>query len=62
MTQQEIIREIAKQEGKKVQAPVGNIREIYKIICRLMVENDDVHSAMIANGRRQINAKKKKKK
>lgn len=45
MTQQELAREIAKREGKKSQARIGDIREILKILVQIEDEksrNDEM--------------------
>jgi len=49
----ELITKIAKKEGKKVQTPVGNIREIVSIISDLCVKDPSVISALISNGQKR---------
>lgn len=47
MTIQKLCSEIAKREGKKSQASIGDIREIVKILRAMIAENPEVIVALV---------------
>jgi hypothetical protein len=60
MTIQKLASEIAKREGKKSQARIGDIREILGILSDVAVEDMRVLYSLVVNGcRRRKKAKKK---
>ena len=54
----ELVNAIAKKEGKKDKAHIGNIREITRIISELMAKDPKVTHALLSNGLKNL-AKKK---
>ena len=57
---QELASEVAKKEGHKSQARIGDVREIIGIIADICYQNPDAMQAIIKNG--IMRAKRKKKK
>lgn len=55
----EIASEIAKREGKKSSARVGDIREIVAILSDLSVEDSGVIAIIVRNGQRRLKRGKK---
>lgn len=59
----EVATEIAKREGKKVEARIGEVREILGILCDLCYEADDtfvITDLLYNNGKRRAKRKSKK--
>lgn len=59
MTTNELDLEIAKREGGKEQVNIAQIKEIRKIIARLIFENPYALGALIESGKVQVNEVKK---
>lgn len=57
MTLKQLASQIAKLEGKKSQARIGDIRELLAILSDLMTKDSEASAALWANGLRR--AKKK---
>lgn len=55
----QIVSAIAAKEGRKHEAPVGDIREIVSIISDMVFDDDEVANVLKNNGRRR--AKKRVK-
>jgi len=53
MNLNELAVEISKLEGKKVNLSIGQIKEVIKIVCRLMYKNPVLVARMILNGKKQ---------
>lgn len=51
MTIKTLASKVALLEGKKVQTPVGNIREILSILCDLIYSDPEVLVVLLLNGR-----------
>jgi hypothetical protein len=49
---------LAKEEGKKHQATIGDIREILSILSEIMAEDEKVVEMLLENGRRKISEHK----
>lgn len=71
MTRDQLCSEIAKRENKKVQVPIGNIREIMRLLINMQVEftlsaDSKVEDApvfvILEEADKIINKKSKKKK
>jgi hypothetical protein len=60
MTLRELISKIAKQEGKKHQAGIGDIREIIGIISDEIHKDIKVAKSLLMNGMRRAKRSKKK--
>jgi len=57
----EIASYIAKQEGKKHQASVGDVREILGLVSDIVVRSESARIAFMNNGRRRAAKKKAKR-
>lgn len=60
MTIKELVTKVALAEGKKLQAHVGNVREVIAILSDMMYLNHSVTDAMLRNGKRRYKIKHKK--
>lgn len=63
MTIKELASKIAKIEGKKSQARIGDIREILGILSDLMIDESQIATIvmiMLESGIKRLNKKKKK--
>ena len=50
---------VAKKEGKKSQAKIGDVREMLTILSKLFLTNTEVITLLVKNGKRIEKAKKK---
>lgn len=60
MTMTKLASMIAKAEGKKHQASIGDIREILKILARLMLATPGVYTCLVRSALWREKAAKKK--
>lgn len=61
MSMKEIATKIAKAEGKKTQARIGEVREILAILSELMVTDVETAVELMRNGHRRLKSKGNKK-
>jgi hypothetical protein len=58
MTLKELSSKLAKLEGKKHEASVGDVRELLAIICEELAQDSELVAELIKNGQRRIKRKK----
>ena len=58
MTLKELVSKIAKEEGKKHEAPVGDVREIVGLISDEIFKDPELGLKLAQNGARRAKAKK----
>jgi len=59
MTIKELASLLAKKEGKKTQARIGEIRELLSLLSDLACADSNVLAALVINGQRRAKRKKK---
>jgi hypothetical protein len=59
MTIKELVSKIAKLEGKKHQASVGDVREIVGLLCDALIVDAELVMELVKNGKRRSKKTKK---
>ncbi len=55
-----VAAEITRREGGRVSLPVGQVKEVLRIICRMAFEQPKLLMAMFLNGERQCKRGKRR--
>ncbi len=57
MTINERLKELARREGKKSEVTIQNLREVYKILARMMAEDSSFVAETIKYGEKSLKKK-----